>query len=354
MPGASDPTGGENASTAEPAVERIGHAGASPEGTNSTYVLSDRGLVVDPGPPGEGAWETLTDGLAAADLALDAVETVVVTHWHADHAGSAPRLAAAADADLVLHDADAPLVGRYAAERRRRMDRDARRLREWGVPDDVVAEITARDEPSPMPDEFPVRAVTEGARVAGGEVLHTPGHTKGHLALAVGDALFVGDAVLPTYTPNVGGSDTRLDAALSVYLDTLDRLAERAAPAAGGAGEPAPTPYPGHGTAVDLPTRIAEIRRHHADRVGDVVRALPGPGDASDGGRTPWAVARDLFGELSGIHAKMGAGEAAAHLAFAADAGFVERVGADPDRYVGADREPTESALEAAVAPSRP
>jgi hypothetical protein len=38
---------------------------------------------------------------------------------------------------------------------------------------------------------------------------------------------------------------------------------------------------------------------------------------------------------MNGIHAKMGAGEAAAHLAFAADRGFAERVGEMPDRYVG-------------------
>ena len=324
-----------------PTIERIAHTAASPEGENSTYVLPDRGLVVDPGPPGESPWKTLAEGLRGAGLSVDAVETVVVTHWHADHAGLAPRLAAAADADVVLHEDDAPLVGEYSVERERRLDRDARRLRKWGVPDATVDAIVDADTPSSMPDACPVRAVADGESVAGAEVVHTPGHTAGHLALLAGDALLVGDAVLPTYTPNVGGSDTRLDAALSTYLDTLDGLAERFG--GGDRSGAAPDAYPGHGSTVDLPGRIRTIRDHHAERILDAVGALPDTGDDTDDGepgRTPWAVANDLFGEMAGIHAKMGAGEAAAHLAFAADYGFAERVGESPDRYVRTYRDP--------------
>ena len=331
------------------AVERIAHTAASPEGANSTYVVPDRGLVVDPGPPGDDSWETLTDGLAAVDLPTDAVETVVVSHWHADHSGLAPRLAAAADAELVLHEADAPLVADYAAERTRRVARDARRLREWGVPDETVEAIKAGDDPSPMPDQCPVRAVSDGDHVAGLEAFHTPGHTSGHLSLVAADALFLGDAVLPTYTPNVGGSDTRMNAALSVYLATLDRIESRARSvgvasdatgdiASDATGESSLRAFPGHGPSVDLLARIGVIREHHAERVREMVRALPDSGP----GRTPWDVARDCFGEMTGIHAKMGAGEAAAHLAFAADRGLATRIDESSDRgspvrYVAAD-----------------
>lgn len=311
-------------------VERIAHTAASPEGENSTYVLPDRGLVVDPGPPGASPWKALTEGLKSAGLPVGSVETVVVTHWHADHAGLAPRLAAAADAELVLHRDDAPLVADYAAERERRLDRDARRLREWGVPASTIKGIVDGDAPSPMPDECPVRAVADGESVAGGEAIHTPGHTAGHLAMLTDDALLVGDAVLPTYTPNVGGSDTRLGSALETYLNTLDTLSERF----GGVDAP-PQAYPGHGSTVNLPGRIRTIRDHHTERIRDAVAALPDPDDTADPpGRTPWAVAGDLFGGMAGIHAKMGAGEAAAHLAFAADHGFAERVGDAPDRYI--------------------
>ena len=317
-------------------IERIAHTAASPEGENSTYVLPDSGLVVDPGPPGDPSWETLTAGLSTTGLPIDAVETVAVTHWHADHAGLAPRLATAADAELIAHEADAPLVGDYAAERERRLDRDAKRLREWGVPEAVVTEVIDGDTPSPMPDRCSVTTVDDGDTVAGLKAVHTPGHTAGHLALGAGDALLVGDAVLPTYTPNVGGSDTRVESALSTYLDTLEDLLDRF----GDASPTATDAYPGHGSTVDLSARIRTIRRHHAERITDAVGALPDPNDADAAGtdtpgRTPWAVARDLFGEMAGIHVKMGAGEAAAHLTFAAEHGFAERVAETPDRYVG-------------------
>lgn len=60
-------------------VHRIAHEGASLEGANSTYVLPDRGVVIDPGPPGETAWRTLRDGLG--DICdLDAIDHVIVTH----------------------------------------------------------------------------------------------------------------------------------------------------------------------------------------------------------------------------------------------------------------------------------
>ena len=308
-------------------VVRIPLGGGSPEGENSAYLLPDRGLLVDPGPPGEDAWAALVDGIEGAGLDIADVEDVFLTHWHVDHAGLAVRLAEDADATIAMHDDDAPLVGDYGRERARRLERDARRLREWGVPDDLVADLRASDAPTPLPDAYPVEALQDGDSVAGLDVVHTPGHTLGHAALAdrrSGD-LFVGDAVLPTYTPNVGGGDTRLEDPLGTYRETLDRVAGLGWTAV---GPEAVTLHPGHGTAVDFPERIAAIRRHHVERTERVLGAVD-----EDGPATPWTVARELFGEMHGIHAKMGAGEAAAHLVRLHREGRLERVGEGPDRY---------------------
>jgi len=350
---------------AMPVVERIAHPGASPEGIPSTYVLPDYGVIIDPGPPDEESWETLVSGLSNVSVSMAAIEAVVVTHWHADHAGLAPRLADHADAELFLHDGDAPLVGDYAAERERRVARDARTLHTWGVPAPVVDEITESDHPSPMPDRAPVTSVTHGDQILGTEVVHTPGHTTGHIAIEAGDALFVGDAVLPTYTPNVGGSDTRAETPLSTYLDTLDRL--RTVGASGDKRDATTVrSFPGHGSTVALQSRIAEIRDHHAERLGNVVQSLPrmdaqaeraatpgGRAEADASGRTPWQVARALFGEMRGIHAKMGAGEAAAHLDFGVESGLAIQVDAGPARYVRTDVEVTDERLARAVSASR-
>ncbi|GAA0281702.1 MBL fold metallo-hydrolase [Halobacterium noricense] len=305
------------------AVHHISHDDSSPEGSNSTYFVPESRLIVDPGPPTEGSWHTLIDGIEATEFSITDVDHIVVTHWHVDHAGLAPRLADVAGAQIHMHEDDAPLVADYDNARETRLSRDADHLRKWGVPDDVVAAIRENDTTSPMPAEYLVVTHTSGDRIADYTVYSAPGHTKGHLVIANGTYCFVGDAVLPTYTPNVGGSDTRLDNALATYFETLEQLETIL--------EEHQTTQPGHGISVAIPSRLDEIRQHHDDRVETMVATLD-----EEVAKTPWGVACACFGEISGIHAKMGAGEAAAHLAYAEANDDVQRVGLHPVRYVRA------------------
>lgn len=284
---------------------------------NSAYLLPERRAVVDPGPPTDAAWRNLRSGLSAAGVDASDVERVFLTHWHGDHAGLLARLHEVSGAAVTMHEADAALVADYERERRRRLDRDARRMREWGVPDSTVSTVIDDDDPSSGVRGVPVEDVTDGAVVDGVELLHAPGHTLGHAAYRVDGTMLVGDAVLPTYTPNVGGGDTRQRDALADTLATLDRL-ERVAPE---------TVAPGHGGPLPLAPRLAAMRAHHEERSRRVRDALDGP-------TTPWEVATSLFGEMRGVHVKLGAGEAAAHLVHLADRGAVEAVDDDPVRYV--------------------
>jgi glyoxylase-like metal-dependent hydrolase (beta-lactamase superfamily II) len=296
------------------------------ETDNSAYVLPDRGVVVDPGPPRESAWRRLRDGLQSAGLAPGDVDHILLTHWHSDHAGLLARLREESDATVAMHESDAPLVADYERERERRIERDARRMHGWGVPEPSISEVRAQDDPSPGVEGVPVDGVEDGERVAGVELVHTPGHTLGHAAYRVDDAILVGDAVLPAYTPNVGGGDTRQRDALGDTLATLRRL-ESLAPE---------RVSPGHGGPLRLGPRIEAMRAHHDERNRRVFEAVGGGGD----GTTPWEVATALFGELRDIHVKLGAGEAAAHLVHLEDRDAVERVGDDPVRYVRGDGDP--------------
>ncbi|ELY62184.1 MBL fold metallo-hydrolase [Natronolimnohabitans innermongolicus] len=339
-------------------VRRIGVGSGSPEGKNSAYLVDER-VVVDPGPPDDDAWADLTDGLERADVSLTDLEAVLVTHWHVDHAGLAPRLADAAGATLAMGAGDAPLVADYGIERERRLERDRETMRYWGVPADAVERVVAGDTPSPMPESISVERLADGDRLAGLEAVATPGHTLGHTAFARDDALLVGDAVLPTYTPNVGGSDTRTLAPESVqsvreggandgaarrtdpladFLETLDRLADRSERL-----------LPGHGTSLAA-DRIETVRDHHEERSARVLEVLerranePAARAAADTdetadrtGTTPWTIARDLFGDLGGSHVKFGAGEAAAHCRHLERRGLVGRRSTDPVRYVPLD-----------------
>ncbi|MGM0604158.1 MAG: MBL fold metallo-hydrolase [Halobacteriota archaeon] len=303
-------------------VVRITVGEGSPEGANSAYLLSSHGTIVDPGPPGDDRYERLRAGVSGAGVDIEAVDHVVLTHWHADHVGLAARLAADADATIHMHEQDAPLFADYAAARARRLQRDASTLTAWGVPADRVAAVRRGDAPSPFPDTIPVECHADGDSIAGGTLVHTPGHTAGHSAVRFGDALFVGDAVLPTYTPNVGGTDTRMDDPLSAYVRSIRDLRRHTGDS-----------YPGHGSSIDVQNRVREILEHHRTRSRRTIRHLEDRTVA-----TPWEIAGDLFGSMRGIHVKLGAGEAAAHLEFLCTQSYVERIDDDPHRYRVIDR----------------
>ncbi|WP_144926297.1 MBL fold metallo-hydrolase [Halorubrum salsamenti] len=310
---------------------RIPVGEGTPEGTNSAYLLPTEHAVVDPGPPTDAAWRDLRDGIEAAGCRLGDLERVFVTHWHADHAGLACRLADRTDATVHLHRRDAPFVGEYASARKRRVQRDRRTLERWGVPEPVRDEVAEGDAPSPIPDTHPVYRHDDGDRVGGIEFVHTPGHTAGHVSLRTETDLFLGDLLLPTYTPNVGGSDTRLADPLGKYLDSLSRIESARL-----------TARPGHGTVIDVAAETAAVRRHHRERATAAFEAVADTEEPS----TPWTVAKTLFGDLSGIHAKFGAGEAAAHLRRLAAVDVVERIDGPPVRFrATVEAYPTEQSL---------
>lgn len=69
---------------------------------NCYALLDDRGAtIVDAGMPGRATWQALGARLKAAGLKVSDVHTVIVTHSHPDHFGSAGRLAHEAGAELV-------------------------------------------------------------------------------------------------------------------------------------------------------------------------------------------------------------------------------------------------------------
>ncbi|MDH4117141.1 MAG: MBL fold metallo-hydrolase [Acidimicrobiia bacterium] len=143
----------------------------------SAYVLVRAGeaVIVDTGVAGSvDAIETTLTGLGAG---WGDVSSVIITHEHGDHAGSA---------QAVLDRATAAIG--YAAE-----------------PD-------IRNIESPRP----LTAVSGGDTVAGLEIIATPGHTPGHIAvLDPGRILVTGDAI-----NNVDGTLTGPNPQFSSDMDT--------------------------------------------------------------------------------------------------------------------------------------
>lgn len=137
----------------------------------NTYLLEDeRGwTAIDPGLPGPATWKALKDRLGQAGARLRDVHTVVVTHSHPDHFGSAERLRREADGVLVaatdfrtFFDALEPdLVESPPDGRRRRSGTDdAAALRRLRGRFDVATPWGGEMPRPPMPGKGPLGWVT--------------------------------------------------------------------------------------------------------------------------------------------------------------------------------------------------
>jgi glyoxylase-like metal-dependent hydrolase (beta-lactamase superfamily II) len=306
-------------------VHRIRLGNTVFEGRNIAYVLdAETTTLIDTGINTPEVEEDLRAGLSELGLALADVEEVLLTHWHPDHAGLAGMVQAESGATIRVHEADAPLVAGNP-DKLKGIDEIRRRsFEEWGIP------VTKRDELSEslILDELSgngadVTPFIDGETFALGDItleaVHLPGHAAGLCAFAFegesGSEAFVGDAILPKYTPNVGGADLRVNFPLKTYIESLLRMIERDFVRG----------WPGHRDPIDDPSaRAARIIEHHRERTERVVTVLRehGPCDV-------WTVSANLFGELHDIHILHGPGEAYAHLDHLRHHDLVERAGTD-------------------------
>lgn len=293
------------------------------EGRNSVYLLESDDerptTLVDTGVATAAVREELEIALAEYDVTFADVDQVLVTHWHHDHAGLAGEIQDAGGATVYVHEADAPLV---AGDRSAIDDLEALQERcfdQWEIPSEKRSELVEFLERHEglRGHSTDVTRLSHGDEVSVGNLtltaVHLPGHAAGLIAYVFERdgrrEAFVGDAILPKYTPNVGGADVRVDAPLAKYLDSLERIVELDLDRA----------WPGHRGPIFAPAeRAKDIARHHeyrTERVVDVIRnAAP---------LSAWEVSDALFGRLENIHILHGPGEAFAHLDHLVDAGLV-------------------------------
>lgn len=310
----------------------------------NTYALEDADgfAIVDPGLPGEVSYKLLEERLAAADIPKHRIHTVIVTHSHPDHFGGAGLLAEQSGAGVMASsffrtwwdpsDTDeeleeAPPGARVIDD----VDEGVQRINglptpfgrptPWGgrteqLPAERLAEIERNA--SDAARWFRVPQVThrvadaDRVRLAGREWvgLFTPGHTNDHLCLYDQEAgvLLSGDHVLPTITPHISGMIH--DDPLSLYVQSLDRVA---------ALPELQIVLPAHGaTFTDLPKRVDEIKEHHEGRL-DRLREISGEG----GWATVQQLSRTLFAERN--WGSMAESETYAHLEHMRLAGQAEQ-----------------------------
>lgn len=113
---------------------------------------------------------------------IDDVHSVVLTHNHADHAGAAPELRERIGAKVYAHSLDTPVLdGRTPRPEPNRV---------------LMFAVSMVRKMGPCPVDHEVKDGDELPVGGGLRVVHTPGHTLGHISL-IDEArrvLFAGDA----------------------------------------------------------------------------------------------------------------------------------------------------------------
>jgi len=214
-----------------------------PASSNVLVIREGDGLImIEAGCGGEERSTRLIREMRRLGLPPERIHTVVLSHAHPDHMGGITTFLRISQPTVIISEIDAPsarnpelltdsfdvkLGGKYFPE--------------MGFRDSGLTLLTAFEKISncPMASVDPDKTVREGDRLKLGdylfEVLHTPGHSPGHISLVDREKkiCFSGDVVgevVAWYSPSSGG-------ALG-YFSSLDKIEkfelERIYPSHGG------------------------------------------------------------------------------------------------------------------------
>lgn len=205
-----------------------------PAAHTNCYVLGNGELlIVDPGAATVRQCARLFALVAGLEAEGMKPKAVFLTHHHADHVGGARAVKERLGLELWCHEKTADRL-------------DVRVERRFS--DGEVLELAGQP---------PMRF----------QVLHTPGHARGHLCLVdeVSRAAIVGDMVAGVGTIVIDPPEGDM----ADYLAQLRRLKEL----------PVGTVYPAHGPAIpDGPAKLAEYIQHRSWREQEVLKAIPSLG----------------------------------------------------------------------------
>jgi len=202
-------------------------------GTLNVFFLS-RGngfVLIDAGMDTPECLRALDSARASLGFEWSRMDELVISHYHPDHTGLAPRLLRLSGARLRISPVESET---------RRLLSDGGAEEQWergilhdaGVPAPVIDQIELSIAPvrcgfRPLPTDLPTEAGAALMTDAGEfEIVITPGHSRGHLCLynRRHRVLFSGDHMLEKISPNIGwhpGID-----ALGEYLESLRAVAE--------------------------------------------------------------------------------------------------------------------------------
>jgi len=185
-------------------LNRISIPTPFPVGPVNVYLLDGpASALVDTGPNTDEAMIALREGLAACGHTLADVCHLVITHAHPDHCGLAARIVDESGAQVHSHRYNLELLSGDRAEIRKWGAYYVQVLRQAGVPQSILeraGRAFGAAAPYSQPVGVDVALDDRDVLTLGGaswEVIHTPGHARGHFSLYNRES---GDLVLAQYS----------------------------------------------------------------------------------------------------------------------------------------------------------
>jgi len=281
---------------------------------NVYAIEADVGLVlIDAGWALIESRKRLELSLGTLGYPIRTVRRILVTHAHRDHYTLGVVLRREFGCRLELGEGERPAIERLLATPTRLVEQvdQLRRAGAEALADAIAAKArsTVESDEWERPDAWLKAGYVDlGSRVL--QVLHTPGHTQGHMVFidAAAGLMFSGDHILPHITPSIGFEPGPTRNPLADYLASLDAVRQL----------PDMRMLPAHGPVREsVHARVDELVMHHDARLADTMRIV-----GESGSITALGVARQLtwtrrsrrLAELDEFNQMLAIIETAAHL----------------------------------------
>ncbi len=286
----------------------------------NSYVIkgADRNLIIDTGLNRRECLEAMQAGLSTLGIDLKASD-IFITHLHADHFGLVAKLAtdtsqvyfSRPEKELIESwEGFGPMIV-YAGQN--------------GFPEDELQAALDKHPGAKFGSEWipEMKLLEDGDEIRIGDYefrcVVTPGHTMGHICLYEPDKkiLVAGDHILIDITPNIQcWSDTQNP--LKHYLASLEKVYSLKVDLT----------LPGHRRLIENhQTRIEELKRHHADRLTEVLSILmAGALNAFQvASQMTWDIDSESWDQFPVAQKWFATGEAISHLRYLEEEGQLVR-----------------------------
>ena len=244
-------------------------------------------------------------------LKFDDLAGVVVTHAHIDHFGGLSNLPSTLP--KYIHEIDSKAVEKFEEVFAWAKFYFLEFLERVGLPDEkkkLYFELYTSGKKMIKATQID-RKLKDGDDLLGIKIIHTPGHSPGHICLLVDNVILTGDHILPYITPHQFPESIMKWTGIGHYLESLEKVRKIVQEKKVKLGLPAH-----YDEIEDVEKRIEEIKKHHERRLERVLEICKTP-------KTTVEVSRELFGEKKGYDVVLAIEETEAHIEYLWDRGYI-------------------------------